>query len=134
MPRKIVNARGAAAIGPYSHAVESNGMLFLSGQTPIDPVTGKLVEADIEGQTAQCLENLFNVLSGAQLTSEDEISVNVYLIDMGDFARMNAVYSKHFDAPYPARTTIGCASLPLGARVEIGMIAKLPTARGNTPT
>jgi 2-iminobutanoate/2-iminopropanoate deaminase len=133
MVRKPVTAPGGAKVGPYSHAIESNGLLFLSGQTPIDPATGKLVEAGIERQTAQCLENLFSVLSAAQLTADDVISVNVYLIDMNDFASMNAVYARHFTDPYPARTTIGCASLPLGARVEMSMIARRPS-RGTTPT
>jgi len=133
MARKVVNAPGGAKVGPYSHAVESNGMLFLSGQTPIDPATAKLVEAGIERQTSQCLQNLFSVLSSAHLTPDDVISVNVYLVDMNDFAAMNAVYAQHFTDPYPARTTIGCASLPLGARVEIALIARLPS-RGNTPT
>ena len=133
MVRKSVTAPAGAKVGPYSHAIESNGLLFLSGQTPIDPATGKLVEAGIERQTSQCLENLFSVLAAAQLTAEDVVSVNVYLIDMNDFASMNAAYARHFTEPYPARTTIGCASLPLGARVEIAMIARqLP--RGITPT
>lgn len=133
MVRKAVNVPDGTKAGPYSHAVESNGLLFLSGQTPIDPATGKLLPAGVEGQTAQCLQNLFSVLSAAQLTTDDVISVNVYLIDMNDFAAMNAVYAQHFSEPYPARTTIGCVSLPLGARIEIAMIARLP-ARGNAPT
>ena len=134
MSRKAISSTLAAAIGPYSHAVESNGLLFLSGQTPVDPASGKLVEGDVGPQTEQCLRNLFNVLSAAQLSEEDVISVNVYLTDMNDFAQMNAIYARHFTAPFPARTTIGCASLPLAAKVEIGLIARLPTARGTTPT
>lgn len=124
MPRKAHNAPGAVAIGPYSHAVESDNLIFLSGQTPIDSGSGKLAEGGISVQTNQCFNNLFNVLSAAGLTHEDVIKVNVYLTDMGDFAAMNTVYATKFEAPYPARTTIGVASLPLGAKVEIEMVAR----------
>jgi 2-iminobutanoate/2-iminopropanoate deaminase len=134
MTRKAINSTLAATIGAYSHAVESNGLLFLSGQTPVDLTSGKLVEGDVERQTEQCLRNLSNVLSAAHLSEVDVISVNVYLTDMNDFAQMNAVYARHFSAPYPARTTIGCASLPLAAKVEIGLIARLRSDRGTTPT
>lgn len=124
MPRKGINAPEAAAIGPYSHAVEANGFVYFSGQTPIDPGTGKLREGSITVQTRQCFANLFAVLEAAGLTQDDVVNVQVYLTDMTDFQEMNAVYSEQFDEPYPARTTIGCASLPLGARIEIGMTAK----------
>lgn len=124
MTRKAFNAKGAAAIGPYSHAVESGELVYLSGQTPIVSQTGKLVEGDIASQTRQCFQNLFNVLEAAGLTPDDVVKVNVFLTDMEDFAAMNAVYVKQFSTPYPARTTIGAASLPLNARVEIEMIAR----------
>ncbi|MBC9784063.1 RidA family protein [Heliobacterium chlorum] len=124
MARKTFSAAGAVAVGPYSHAVESGDLIFLSGQTPIDSETGKLVEGDITNQTEQCFKNLFNVLEAAGLTHDDVEKVNVFLTDMGNFAAMNAVYSKHFSSPYPARTTIGVAALPLGAQVEIEMIAR----------
>lgn len=123
MSRKAYNAPGAVAVGPYSHAVESGRFLFLSGQTPIDSKTGKLVEGDITKQTEQCFENLFNVLKAAGLTQADVQKVNVFLTDMNNFAAMNAVYESRFTAPYPARTTIGVAALPLGAQVEMEMIA-----------
>lgn len=123
MQRKAFSAEGAVSVGPYSHAVECGEVIYLSGQTPIDSATGKLVEGDIIHQTEQCFKNLFNVLTAAELTPDHVIKVNVFLTDMGDFAAMNAVYSNQFEAPYPARTTIGVASLPLGARVEIEMIA-----------
>ena len=125
MGRKAINARSAAAIGPYSHAVEANGLLILSGQTPIDPVTGRLMSGSIAQQTDQCFENLSAVLDSAGLTLDDVVSVQVYLTDIADFQEMNAAYERHFTPPYPARTTIGCASLPLNARVEIGCIAEL---------
>lgn len=124
MARKAFSAAGAVAVGPYSHAVESGDLIFLSGQTPIDSQTGKLVEGDITNQTEQCFKNLFNVLEAAGLTPDDVEKVNVFLTDMSNFAAMNAVYSKQFSSPYPARTTIGVASLPLGAQVEIEMIAR----------
>ncbi|MFZ5642870.1 MAG: RidA family protein [Bacillota bacterium] len=124
MPRKAFSAEGAVSVGPYSHAVESGDLVYLSGQTPIDSKTGSLVEGDIAAQAEQCFKNLFNVLKAAGLTPDDVVKVNVFLTDMGDFKEMNAVYSKQFSAPYPSRTTIGVASLPLGARVEIEMIAR----------
>lgn len=124
MPRKAYSAAGAVSVGPYSHAVESGDLIYLSGQTPIDSKTGKLVEGDIAAQTEQCFKNLFNVLTAAGLTPDDVVKVNVFLTDMNDFAAMNTVYSNQFSSPYPARTTIGVAALPLGARVEIEMIAR----------
>lgn len=124
MPRKAFSATGAVAVGPYSHAVEAGNLVYLSGQTPIDPSTGKLVDGDIAAQTQQCFKNLFNVLASAGLAPDDVVKVNVFLTDMGDFTAMNAVYAGQFSSPFPARTTIGVASLPLGARVEIEMIAK----------
>jgi len=124
MPRKAYSAEGAVSVGPYSHAVEMGDYVFLSGQTPIDPKTGKLAEGGVAVQTEQCFRNLFKVLEAAGLTSEDVAKVNVYLRDMKDFTDMNAVYSRQFSTPYPARTTIGVAGLPLDARIEIEMIAK----------
>jgi 2-iminobutanoate/2-iminopropanoate deaminase len=124
MERKAYSAEGAVSVGPYSHAVESGELVFLSGQTPIDSNTGKLVEGDITAQTEQCFKNLFNVLKAAGMTPDNVVKVNVFLTDMGNFSAMNAVYSKQFSAPYPARTTIGVAALPLGAQVEIEMIAR----------
>ncbi|MFS0864878.1 RidA family protein [Fredinandcohnia sp. 179-A 10B2 NHS] len=124
MSRKAFNAPGAVAVGPYSHAIESGDLVFLSGQTPVDSETGKLVEGDIVEQTKQCFKNLFNVLEAAGLTPDHVEKVNVFLTDMNHFTAMNEVYSKQFSEPYPARTTIGVASLPLGAQVEIEMIAR----------
>jgi 2-iminobutanoate/2-iminopropanoate deaminase len=123
MSRKAYNADGAVSVGPYSHAVESGELVYFSGQTPVDSKTGKLVAGDITAQTEQCFKNLFNVLNAAGLTPDDVIKVNVYLTDMQNFNAMNSVYSKQFSLPYPARTTIGVVSLPLGAQVEIEMIA-----------
>ncbi len=111
-------------MGPYSHCIESGGFVFLSGQTPIDANTGKLTEGDISDQTEQCFANLFAVLKAAGLEPSDVVKVNVFLTDMGNFSAMNAVYETKFEQPYPARTTIGVAALPLGAQVEIEMIAR----------
>jgi len=124
MPRKAYSAAGAVSVGPYSHAVEAGDLIYLSGQTPIDSKTGKLVQGDIAAQTEQCFKNLFNVLAAAGLTPEDVVKVNVFLTDMNDFTAMNTVYTNQFSSPYPARTTVGVAALPLGARVEIEMIAR----------
>lgn len=124
MSRTAFTAQGAVAVGPYSHAVESGDVIYLSGQTPIDSATGQLVTGDISAQVEQCFSNLVAVLKSAGLDLDSVIKVNVFLLDMDDFAAMNAVYEKRFAAPYPARTTIGVASLPLGAKVEMEMIAR----------
>jgi 2-iminobutanoate/2-iminopropanoate deaminase len=124
MTRQAIASPDAAAIGPYSHAIRSEDFVYFSGQTPIDPTTGKLVEGGISAQTQQCFRNLFAVLAESGLSPDDVIKVNVYLTDMGDFAEMNTVYAQQFNRPYPARTTIGVAALPLGARIEIEMIAR----------
>lgn len=124
MARKAFSAEGAISVGPYSHAVEAGETVYLSGQTPIDSATGKLAEGGIKAQTEQCFKNLFNVLKAAGLTPDDVQKVNVFLTDMKNFSEMNEVYEKQFKAPYPARTTIGVAALPLGADIEIEMIAR----------
>jgi 2-iminobutanoate/2-iminopropanoate deaminase len=124
MSRKAISAPNAVAVGPYSHAVVAGEFVYLSGQTPLDPATGKLAEGDIGAQTEQCFKNLFAVLGAAGLGSDDVVKVNVYLTDMGDFAAMNAVYAKQFSAPYPARSTVAVAALPLGSRIEIELVAR----------
>jgi 2-iminobutanoate/2-iminopropanoate deaminase len=104
--------------------VWSGNELFCSGQTPINPATGKLVDGDLTTQTNRVFDNIQAVLEDAELTMDDVIKCNVYLVDMNDFAEMNAVYAKRFEEPYPARTTVAVAGLPLGARVEIECIAR----------
>ncbi|MBR0900143.1 RidA family protein [Bradyrhizobium tropiciagri] len=123
MRREAIKASGAAAVGPYSHGVLANGFIYLSGQTPVDPITGRLIEGGIGAQVRQCFRNLVAVLEAAGLSLDSVIKCNVFLTDMGDFATMNTIYGEHFSEPYPARTTIGVASLPLGARIEIEMVA-----------
>lgn len=128
MTRTAVHAEGAPApVGPYSHAVASRGeVVHLSGQTPIDPATGRLVEGGLDDQVRRVFANLERVLDAAGLTFADVVKVNVYLVDMADFAALNAVYGTVFTAPYPARTTVAVAGLPLGARVEIELVAVRP--------
>jgi 2-iminobutanoate/2-iminopropanoate deaminase len=125
--RDPVTATGApAAVGPYSHAVKSGGLLFCSGQTPLDPDTGKLVEGTIGDQTRRCLENLQVVCAAADAALGDAVRLGVYVTDMSTFPEVNEAYAAFFgDAP-PARSTIGVASLPLGAHVEIDAIVALP--------
>jgi len=124
MSRTPVTAPGGAAIGPYSHAIRSKAFLFLSGQTPIDGATSKLVEGGMEAQVRQCSRNLEAVLTASGLGFDHVVKCNVFLIDMDDFPVMNRVYAEHFREPHPARTTIGVAALPMKARVEIEMIAE----------
>ena len=125
MPRHAAtSARGPAALGPYSAAVWSGSELFCSGQTPVDPADGKLITGDIGAQTNRVFDNLQFVLEDNGLTMDDVVKCNVYLTDMADFAAMNAVYATRFTAPYPARTTVAVAGLPLGARVEIELLAR----------
>ncbi len=125
MPRHAASsARGPAAIGPYSHAVWSGSELFCSGQTPIDPSSGTLIDGDVSAQTHRVFDNLQAVLEDNGLSLDDVVKCNVYLIDMTDFAAMNAAYAERFAAPYPARTTVAVAGLPLGARVEIECLAR----------
>lgn len=126
MARQAINALGAAAVGPYSHGVVADRLVYLSGQTPIDGITGRLVDGGLEEQVRQCFQNLQTALEAANLSFDSVIKCNVFLIDMADFAPMNSIYAEYFSKPYPARTTIGVASLPLGARVEIEMIAMTP--------
>jgi 2-iminobutanoate/2-iminopropanoate deaminase len=125
MPRKHVESpRGPAALGPYSAAVWAGDLLYLSGQTPIDPKTGTLVTGDVETQTHRCFDNLEGVLRDAGLSMDDVIKCNVYLTDMANFQAMNAAYSTRFTKPYPARTTVAVRALPRDASVEIELVAK----------
>lgn len=124
MSRIAFNAPDAKVVGPYAQAVEAGELVFLSGQTPLDSATGKLVEGDIGVQTRQCFKNLFAVLAAGGLKADDVVKATVFLTDMNDFPAMNAAYQEHFSSPYPARSTIGVAALPLGARIEIELVAR----------
>ena len=126
MPRHPITATDATAIGPYSHAVDADPMVYLSGQAAVVAATGQLLDGTVAEQTQQCLANLAAVLAAGGLDESHAVKCNVYLVDMADFAEMNAVYAAFFSAPYPARTTVAVAALPLGAKVEIEMIARRP--------
>ena len=110
--------------GPFSTAVEIDGWLYLSGQVGQDPMTGRLVEGDITRQAEQLLANVQAVLEAGGRTFSNVIQVRVFLADMGDFQAMNAVYTRFFRQPYPARTTVAVKSLPLGAAMEMDVIAR----------
>ena len=122
--QSVTSPRGPAGIGPYSPAVWAGDLLYLSGQTPIDPSTGKLVGGDVHAQTLRAFDNLHAVLKDAGLTMDHVIKCNVYLTDMADFPAMNAAYETRFTLPFPARTTVAVVGLPLGAAVEIELVAK----------
>ena len=122
--RKPLTSKAASAVGPYSHGIVSDPFVVLSGQTPLDASTGELVGGGASAQTRQCFANLFAVLADAGLDASDVVKSNVYLTDMRDFDAMNDAYAEHFDEPYPARTTVGVAALPLGAAVEIELMAR----------
>lgn len=113
----------APPAGPFSPAIRIGEALYLSGQVAQDPVTGALVPGDVTRQAEQIFRNIQEVLEAAGKTFADVVRVGVYLTDIRDFQAMNAVYARHFGAPYPARTTVAVAALPLGAAVEIDLIA-----------
>ena len=124
--REAVSSPGApAAIGPYSQAIRAGSLLFVSGQIPIDPESGAMVEGDIAVQTHRVLRNLAAILQAAGSSLDRVVRTTVYLADMGDFAAMNDVYGTYFTAPAPARATIQAARLPKDARVEIDLIAEI---------
>jgi 2-iminobutanoate/2-iminopropanoate deaminase len=124
--RDPVTAPGAPdAVGPYSHAVRSGGVLYCSGQTPLDPATGKLVEGSVGDQTRRCLENLQLVCQAAGAELADAVRMGIYVTDMGTFAEVNEAYGSFFGEGPPARSTVGVAALPLGAAVEIDAIVAL---------
>jgi len=123
MKQAISSADAPKAIGPYSQAVRAGQLLFLSGQVPLDPVTGHMVEGDIAAQTRRVFENLRAVLEAGGRSFADVVRTTVFLADMNDFGAMNEVYGQYFTAPYPARATVQVARLPRDARVEIDLIA-----------
>ena len=125
--RETVTAVGApAAVGPYSHAVKSNGLLFCSGQIPLDPESGELVGETAAEQATKCLENLQAVAAAGGATLADAVRCTVYLQEMGDFAEVNAAYERFFPYDAPARVAFGVAALPKNARVEIDAVIALP--------
>ena len=124
MSKSAVSSAGAPkAIGPYSHAIRAGNLLFISGQVPIDPATGNLVDGDITAQTRRVMDNLAAVLEAAGLSFQHVVRTTIFLADMSDFAAVNAVYGSFFSEPYPARATVQVSRLPKDARVEIDAIA-----------
>lgn len=119
----IRSERLSPPVGPFSQAIRVGNLLFLSGQVGQDPATGKLVEGGLERQAEQVFANIGAVLDAAGKGFADIIRVGVFLTDMADVATVNAIYASHFQEPYPARTTVAVAALPLGARIEIDLVA-----------
>ena len=122
--KEIVSTdRAPAAIGPYSQAVRAGGFVFLSGQIPLDPKTGQMVEGDIEAQTRRVMENLEAVLVAAGTSFERVVRATIYLTNLGDFAKVNSIYGERFTKDPPARATVQVSALPKGAQVEIDLVA-----------
>lgn len=127
MPRQSIHSDHApAAIGPYSQAVRCGNTVFLSGQIPLDPATGELLQADIAAETRRVFDNLAAVCAAAGGSFADIAKVGIFLTDLADFAAVNAVMAEYFQPPFPARATVQVAALPRGARVEIDAILVLP--------
>ncbi|MBQ7515278.1 MAG: RidA family protein [Schwartzia sp.] len=122
--KKVIATKDAPqAIGPYSQAIEAGGFLFVSGQIPLVPETGEIIAGGIEEQTARVLENLKAILAAAGSSLEAAVKTTVYLKDIGDFAKVNAVYARYFEKDCPARVCVEVSNLPKGALVEIDVIA-----------
>ena len=119
----ISTTKAPAAIGPYSQAIRVGNLVYTSGQIPIDPATGALVEGGIKEQTRQSLLNVQAILAEAGLSLSDVVKTTVFMADMNDFAEMNSVYAEFFEQPYPARSAVAVKSLPKGALVEIEVVA-----------
>ena len=123
MKDAITSTNAPKAIGPYSPAVRAGNMVFLSGQVPMDPATGNLIDGDVAAQTRRVFDNLGALLTAAGLSFAHVVRTTVFLADMNDFAAMNTVYTTYFAEPYPARSTVQVARLPKDARIEIDLIA-----------
>ena len=115
----------APPVGPFSQAIEVGGFLYFSGQVGQDPATGKVVEGGIVAETERVFQNLSAVLKASGKSFDDVVRAGVFLTSISDFAAMNEIYAKHSSPPFPARTTIGVAALPLGACVEIDLVVKV---------
>ena len=125
MPKRerVTTAKGPAAIGPYSQAIVAGDFVFVSGQIPLDPETGKLVEGDIHAQTERVMKNLAAILEAGGSSLDLVVKATIYLADLKDFEAMNQVYGSAFSAAPPARATIQAGGLPKGARIEIDAVA-----------
>ena len=123
MKKVIATSEAPKAVGPYSQAVAVGNFLFCAGQIPLDPATGELIEGDVAAQADRVLQNVAGVLRANGMTFANVVKSTVFMVDLGKFADMNAVYSKYFSEPFPARSTIQVAALPKGSQVEIEVIA-----------
>ena len=123
--KEISTIKAPAAIGPYSQAIYVGNLVYTSGQIPIDPATGTIVEGGIKEQTRQSLTNVKAILEGAGLTMSKVVKTTVFMADMNDFAEMNGVYAEFFAEPYPARSAVAVKALPKGALVEIEVVAEV---------
>ncbi len=121
----IFSDQAPAAVGSFCHAMKSNGMLYVSGQLPLDPKTMQFVSNDVEEQTKQCLKNIDSILAEAGCTSEQVVKTTVFIKDMNDFIKINAIYADFFGEHKPARACVEVARLPMDAKVEIELIAEL---------
>lgn len=126
MAKSIVAPKTSSAIGPYSLGVWAGDLLFVSGQTPIDPATGLVASDDVSEQTRQSLRNVAAILEAADLTLDDVVKATVFIKDMNAFGAINAVYAEYFREPYPARSCVEVARLPRDVLVEIEVVAKKP--------
>lgn len=124
MKKMISTPKAPAAIGPYSQAIQVGNLIYTSGQIPIDPATGQLVEGGIKEQTRQSLSNIQAILQEAGLTMTSVVKTTVFMADMADFAEMNSVYAEFFTEPYPARSAVAVKTLPKNALVEIEVVAE----------
>ena len=125
MREAVSSDRAPKAIGPYSQAIKAGSLLFVSGQIPLDPATGAMVEGDVAAQTHRVFANLQAILEAAGASFDHVVRTTVYLADMNNFGTVNEIYGKYFSSPAPARATVQAARLPRDARVEIDLIASL---------
>ena len=125
MLEKILTPDAPAPIGPYNQAIRSGDFIFCSGQIPLDPATGDLVPGDVGAQTHQVMKNISAVLAAADATFENVVKTTIFLLDMADFAAVNAVYGEYFTGLAPARSTVAVAALPKASRVEIEVLARV---------
>lgn len=122
--KAISTTKAPAAIGPYSQAIEVGNLVFCSGQIPIVPETGNIVEGGIEEQAHQALKNVSNLLEAAGLSMKNVVKTSVFLADMGDFATVNSIYAQYFSEPYPARSAVAVKTLPKNVMIEVEVIAE----------
>jgi 2-iminobutanoate/2-iminopropanoate deaminase len=122
---KILTPDAPAPIGPYNQAIRSGDFIFCSGQIPLDPATGELVPGDVGAQTRQVMKNISAVLAAADATFENVVKTTIFLLDMGDFSAVNAVYGEYFTGLAPARSTVAVVALPKASRVEIEVLARV---------